>query len=289
MSHRPRLAAIAALFLLLAGPLLARPLPLCASVPPVAALAQAVGGDAVRVHSLLRPGDNPVTFSPTPRQMTRLADSRAFVRIGLPFETAWLPRIQAVNPGMRIIDLRQDIDHLLAHHHTHAGREDVDHDTPDPHLWTDPLLLIRMSETLREALSRLDPAHADDYRRRQARLARRLRALHRELRDRLAPLKGRAFLVFHPAWGYFARRYGLRQLAIQHQGKQGGARWMASLIAEARRAHIHLVLVQPQFDRRLARRIAHAIDGRVVAIDPLARDYQGALRRLADTLLEDRP
>lgn len=281
------LALCLAALCLLGDPVLARPLDLSTSVPPVAALVQQVAGPRARVHALLRPGDNPETFAPTPRQMAHLANSLAYVHIGLPFEATWLPRIRAVAPGLRLIDLRQGISQRPRHHH--ARLKTGDHDDPDPHLWTDPQLLIRMSETLRDELSRLDPSHSDDYHRNQQRLAAQLHALDRELAAALAPLRGHSFLVFHPAWGYFARRYGLRQLAIQDQGKQQGARWIAGLIDRARREHIQTILVQPQFDQRLAGRIARAIHGRVVRLDPLAYDYQAGLRRLAAALAGGRP
>lgn len=260
-----------------------------ASVPPIAALVGEVGGSHVRASSLLRPGDSPVTFSPAPRQLARLADSQLFVRVGLPFENTWLPRIHSVSPNLHILDARANLDllSLPEHHHHDTGKHDSG--APDPHVWTDPVNVLRMSESIRDALIELDPAHADDYRRQQNRLADKLTDLDRKLRSQLAPGNGQHFLVFHPAWGYFARRYGLHQLAIQHEGKQSGARWMAKLIAQARREGIRVIVVQPQFDQRLARQIAQAIDGRVVSIDPLSRDYRDSMRRLARVIAGDNP
>ena len=260
-----------------------------ASVPPIAALAEAVGGSRVEVHSLLRPGDNPVTFAPTPRQLARLADSRLFVAIGVPFEKIWLPRIRQLNSKLQVLDLRAGLDDALLPAHRHAGEDPHSHDAPDPHLWTNPIALIHMSRTLRDALIRLDPDHADGYRQRQAALASRLQALDHALKTQLEPIKNRDFLVFHPAWGYFARRYGLHQIAIEHEGKQGGARWMAELIERARKGGIQVIVVQPQFDRRLAQQIAQAIDGHVVSIDPLAHDIENSLRRLARVIAGDTP
>ena len=261
-----------------------------ASVPPIAAIAGEVGGPAIHVQSLLRPGDNPVTFSPTPRQLAHLADSVLFLRVGVPFENAWIRRIRAINPTLTILDVREGLDlAALPEHHHHGSGSQHDSEALDPHVWTDPLAIIRMSETIRDALIRVDPAHASDYRQRQQALAVRLHNLDRTLHSQLAPFEGQTLLVFHPAWGYFARRYGLHQLAIQHEGKQSGARWMAKLIEKARREGIHVIVVQPQFDRRLAQQIAHAIDGRVVSVDPLSPDYQGSLRRLARVIAGDNP
>jgi zinc transport system substrate-binding protein len=159
----------------------------------------------------------------------------------------------------------------------------------DPHVWNDPLAAIHMSETVRDALIEADPAHADAYRQQQATLAGRLQALDTQLRGILAPYGGRGFLVFHPAWGYFARRYGLQQLAIEHQGKQSGARWMKDLIDRAKREDIRVIVVQPQFDQRMAGQIAQAIGGHLADVDPLSPDYQGSLLRLAHVIAGGKP
>jgi zinc transport system substrate-binding protein len=262
----------------------AAPLSVYASVPPVAAIAAEVGGPHVQARSLLRPGDSPVTFSPTPLQLAHLAGSRLYLSVGVPFEHAWLPRIRAAAPGLTVVDVRDGL--ALAplpehRHHEHDADAQQGHGEMDPHVWNDPLAVLHMSETIRDALIRADPAHADAYRRRQAALAAQLKGLDRELRTTLAAYRGRSFLVFHPAWGYFARRYGLQQLAIEHQGKQSGARWMKDLIDQARREDIRVILVQPQFDQRMAAQIAQAIGGRVAVVDPLSPDYRDSLRHLA--------
>ncbi len=265
-------------------PATAQPLLVYASVPPIAEVARQVGGEHIEARSLLRPGDSPVTFSPTPRQMATLSKARLFLRVGVPFERAWLGRIQALNPGLKIVDVRRGIPlaPLAEHHHDRGGPQAGDE--LDPHIWTDPLSIIRIAENVRDALSAIDPEHSDDYRRRAQQVRESMQKLDAEIRDQLLVLKRRAFLVFHPAWGYFARRYELTQLAIEHEGKQAGAHWMTRVIEKARNAGIRLILIQPQFDQRLARQVAHAIGGEVATVDPLDPDYVGEIRRLVALL-----
>jgi len=92
--------------------------------------------------------------------------------------------------------------------------------------------------------------------------------------------------VFHPAWGYFADTYGLIQIPIEKEGKEPGARALTLLIGQARREHVKVIFVQPQFDRKSATQVARAIGGRVVAIDPLAPDYMNNLRGVARQISE---
>jgi zinc transport system substrate-binding protein len=88
-------------------------------------------------------------------------------------------------------------------------------------------------------------------------------------------------MVFHPSWGYFADAYQLQQIAIEHEGKQPGARALSQLIEQAKQNQIKVVFVQPQFDQRQAEQIARAIDGKVMAVDPLAANYIDNLRQVA--------
>ena len=264
------------LLLFLALPLVANAALLVAvSVPPQKTFVKAVGGDAVSVQVLVGKGFDPVTWQPTPRQLAQLAQARLYVRAGLPFEKGWMPRFRRINPSMKVLDMRQGIDPIhLAHGET------------DPHVWTDPRLVMRHAARLRDALIALDPDNRARYEKGYQELVGRLQALDRELSRKLAPLKGKAFLVFHPAWSYFARRYGLRQLAVEREGKEPSARALARLIDEARRLGIHTLIVQPQFNSAVARVVADALDARVVKVDPLDEDYFGSLRRLADLLVQ---
>ena len=266
---------------------LAAPLEVFVSVLPQATFVARVGGEHVKVSALTRPGQNHETFEPTPQQVADIARADLFIGIGMPFEQAWLPRLRAANPRMRVLDAREGIDLLPLDHHDHEG--DPGHAGPvptadeagDPHLWTSPLLAARMSASIRDTLAELDPAHAEDYGRNQAEFAAELAALDQEIRLQLKDLPSRTFLVFHPAWGYFAQAYGLTQVPIEQGGKEPGARTLVTLIEQARRDQIRVVFIQPQSDPRFAEQIARAIGGQVIAIDPLAPDYVANLRAVA--------
>ncbi len=266
---------------------LAAPLEVFVSVLPQATFVASVGGEHVKVGALTRPGQNHETFEPTPQQVADIARADLFIGIGMPFEQAWLPRLRAANPRMRVLDAREGIDLLPLDHHDHdeapghAGPVPTADEAGDPHLWTSPLLAARMSASIRDTLTELDPAHAEDYARNQARFAAELAALDQEIRRQLKDLPSRTFLVFHPAWGYFAQAYGLTQVPIEQGGKEPGARTLVTLIEEAKRDQIRVVFVQPQSDPRFADQIARAIGGQVIAIDPLAPDYVANLRAVA--------
>ena len=269
---------------------LAKPLEVFVSVLPPATFLAKVGGEHVKVEALTRPGQSPETFEPTPQQVADLAHADLFIGVGMPFEQAWMPRLQAANPRMEVMDAREGM--VLLPLIPHGHEEDQDPADPvhqtdaagDPHLWTSPLLVARMSANIRDTLTALDPPHAEDYARNQAQFAAELEALDRDIRAQLQDLPTRKFLVFHPAWGYFAQAYELTQVPIEQGGKEPGARTLVALIEQAKRDGIRVVFTQPQSDPRFAEQIAHAIGGEVITIDPLALDYVANLRAMARKL-----
>ncbi|MDY0350701.1 MAG: zinc ABC transporter substrate-binding protein [Desulfobulbaceae bacterium] len=265
----------------------AEPLPVFVSILPQEYFVERIGGDRVRVQALVKPGQDPHTFAPTPQQMAQLAGARIYFRIGVPFENAMIPRLSRSIPDLRVIDLQEGMDLLEAgeahdDHHNHG-------DDLDPHTWLDPLLALRQAVLIRDTLISLDPEGARAYTANFALLAADLQELDRTLRELLQPMAGRTIYVFHPAYGYFCRAYGLKQKAINPGGKQPGARQLARLIEEAEADKVRFIFSQPQFSEKAAATIARSIGATVVTLDPLARDYLANMHSIAAQLAASLP
>ena len=267
------------------------------SVLPIRTVVERIGGELVDVRVMVQPGYDPVTYDATPQQITALAEADLYVRVGVPFENAWMQRIRSANPAMPILDARSGIaprePRLHRDDHRQGGESDAPHHDEhhhghdsDPHIWTDPRLVMHFAGAIRDQLAQLAPAQHAVFTRNHATFVDELQRLDEDIRALLKPLKNRRFLVFHPAWGYFADAYGLTQVSIEHNGKQPGAKALANLIDQAKRERIRVVFVQPQFDRRQAQQVAQAIGGRVIAADPLAPDYVDNMRRVARQFAE---
>jgi zinc transport system substrate-binding protein len=110
----------------------------------------------------------------------------------------------------------------------------------------------------------------------------RIDQLDRQLKTMFENKNGFRFMVFHPAWGYFARAYGLEQMPIEIEGKNPKPAELQALITHARQNHIKVVFVQPQFSTKSASLVAKEIGGEVVFANPLAEDWLGNLRIVAD-------
>ena len=272
---------------LTAGASLGEPLRVFVGILPLKGFVERIGGEHVAVEVLVAPGHSPETYEPTPRQMAALSTAKIYFAIGMPFETLWIPRIQDTNKDITVVPCQKGIQKLAAthHHHHHAG-EDHSPEDGDPHVWTSPVQARQIAVNIAAALETALPEQKEYFHGNCQQFVEELEALEREIRDTLAPVTQRRFMVFHPSWGYFAQTFNLEQIAIEADGKEPGAKTLASLIDRARRENIRVVLVQAQFSHATADTIASAIGGKVVAIDPLAEDYFANLRKVAQTMKE---
>jgi len=248
------------------------------SILPQAYFVERVGGTHVEVEVLVGPGQSPATFEPTPQQMTKLSQTSVYFSIGVPFEKRLVEKIQATLTNLRIIDTRQGIKLRTMQDEHHGG-------SSDPHIWLNPNLVKIQATTICDELCRLDPQNAAEYRKNLKAFKTDLHEVDTRIAQMLAPLRGRKFYVFHPSFGYFADAYGLTQVAVEMEGKEPGAKELASLINQAIEDSVKVIFVQPQFSARSTEAVAEAIGGVVVLIDPLAKDYLQNLEDIAEKIV----
>lgn len=261
-----------------------RPVHIAVSIMPQAYFVERIGGSRVAVEVMVPPGKSPATYAPTPEQMVGLTKAKLFFRIGVPFEEVLIPKIKTSFRNMSIIDTRKGI-HLRrlanSHQHEHIQEHSQHLSGNDPHIWMSPALVKKQAETICEALVRLDPDGMQVYTSNLKNFSDDLDTLHKKIQSALAPLKGSTIFVFHPVFGYFADEYGLKQLAVEIEGKAPKGKNLSDFIKKARKQGVQVVFVQPQFDLRTAQKIADAIQGVVVSVDPLAGNYIENLEQIA--------
>ena len=261
----------------------ARPLRVFVSILPQKYFAEKIGGDLVDVAVMVEPGANPQTYEPKPKQMLALAKTSIYLAIGVPFETTWLPKIAATNPNMLVVHTDAGIKKIpMMAHHRESELEEDRHGIQDPHVWLSPPLVIIIAENMLQAFIKVDPAHRLIYEKNHNSFVKELVVLDAEIRATFRG-KGKAveFMVFHPAWGYFAQAYGLEQVPIELEGKQPKAAELQRLIQYAKQRGIKVIFAQPQFSRQAAQAITESIGGQIVLADPLAADWDRNLRQVA--------
>jgi zinc transport system substrate-binding protein len=255
------------------------------SIAPQKYFVHQVGRERVDVQIMVPPGASPATYEPKPRQMAALAKTPVYFAIGVPFEKYWLKKIAAANPNMQVVQTDQGIQKIpmATHHHEAEHNGDKDHQhrgEPDPHIWLSPPLVMIQARTIRDVLQEIDPAHRSLYANNYKAFISKLKDLDVEFRNMFVDMQGLQFMVFHPSWGYFARTYGLKQVAVEIEGKDPKPAQLKALIEHAKNSGIKIIFVQPQFSSKSAKLVAKEIGGRVVVADPLAQDWPGNLRKV---------
>jgi len=286
MKKRPRIFELTMILLFLMG--ISFPYPASAenrmkvsvSILPQKYFVQKIGGDLVDISVMVLPWSSPATYEPKPKQMVKLTESKIYFAIGVSFEEVWLKKFTDVNPEMKIVATQNGIEKIPMKRHLHADRERnhgkaIAHTgIKDPHIWLSPPLVMLQARNILNALMRMDPTNRKIYESNYKSFITELVNLDLKISDLFADTgQCTRFMVYHPAWGYFAKAYDLIQIPVEMEGKKPTPKGLQQLILSAKKDGIKVVFVQPQFSTKSAQTIAKAIGGHVVFADPLAFDW----------------
>ncbi len=242
--------------------------PLYVSILPLRSLVQGIVGDDFDIEVLVPPGASPETFEPTPRQFVGLNKARMVFNVGLiDFETMLLAKIE---DQAKVVNLSRGIE-LIAGTCSHGSHGHTHTHGIDPHVWTSPRALQKMAENAYEAIREAYPDSVK-YETNYRLLQQELKALDERTAARIAASDVEYFIIYHPALTYYARDYGLRQIAIEADGKEPSAKQLTQLIRQAREDGVRRILYQSQFPASAVEVIARDIDAEYAEVDPLRED-----------------
>ena len=249
------------------------PLNIVVTIPVLKDLTEQVGRPYVRVTSLLSGYENEHTYSPKPSDLVAVRKARLLFEVGIGLEV-WVSSLvkNAGSSSLRVITTSKGIALLRDRpDHGSTGHAAEGPDRGNPHVWMDPENAATMMRHITEALIQADPAHAKEYRANQASYLRKLDQLRVDLSDRIARLTDRRFITHHPAWPYFARRFGLQIVGtIQPQsGSEPSALHLHSLIAMIKKNRIKVVVSEVQLSQKIPELLAKETGARVVVLTTL--------------------
>ena len=266
------------------------------SILPVADFVRRIGGERVKVNVLVEKGQSHETFEVTPRQVASLSQADVYFTVGLPLEKSLVGKLAVNSPNLFIEDVSRSIPRMpaVACHHEGEGHSagpghEAEHsvDEGDFHTWLSPRNARLMCQSIRDTLCKLDPGHKSEYGKNCAAYLAELDQLDARLTATLKPIAGGTVLVYHPAFGYFCRDYGLVQKSVESEGKEPSAAQLAQLVNEAKAANVRVVFVQPQFAAKSAEALAASVGAVVVPMDPLPAGYIPALDEMASTIRKE--
>ncbi len=279
-----------------------------ASIKPVHSLIAGIMQGVGIPGLLIQGGESPHNFNLKPSDMRLLQQADLILWVGPDVEASLarlfekrqfqgevlrltqLPAIESLPP--RSNHTWEEEDHRpgesAAHDHAHAGEI-------DSHIWLSPEIARRIVRRLTDRLSQLDAENAARYQANGQLLIERIESLDSELSERLARVRKVPFIVFHDAYHYFERHYGLNAVGSVSVApdRQPGAHRIHELRSKITRLDARCVFAEPQFKPKLVQTLIEGTSARSGILDPLGSDLEAGpeayfqlMRRLADNLVD---
>ncbi len=228
-----------------------------------------VGGERVKVRTLVGADEDAHAFQPRPSDARNVGGAALVVVNGLGFDD-WMVRLArsggykgemvVASAGIDTLAMTTDDHHDHDHDHGHGDDGDkADSKAVDPHAWQDVGNVRRYVANIADALAKADPAGATAYRANAERYDGELKALDTEIRAAFAalPAERRKVVSSHAAFGYFGRAYGIRFLSPVgvSNNAEPTAQGVARLIRQLKAEKVPAVFIENVADSRLIERI----------------------------------
>lgn len=254
------------------------------SIVPQETFVKAVAGDLVDVVVMIPPGNSPANYQPTPKQMTVFDSADIYFSIGVTAESNIKPLINSEKINMVYLEEVVEAVYDDRYFDEDSNTDDHDHEGRDPHIWLSPMRVILMVETIKNELIELDPDNREIYENNASEYISELVDLDEYLKESFKMLKTNEFIIYHPAFGYFADDYNLEMITIEEEGKEATARRLEEVIDLAKDHNIQFILYQEEFDNQQAELIAKEINGTAIKVAPLSEDYINNLKNIGNKL-----
>lgn len=229
------------------------------SILPYADFVKQLGGDLVEVSVMVPPGVSPVNYEPTPQQLKNFANSDIYFEVGgaFVFEKNWLNKIKSNYTDISFINTGKKIELI----------------DENPHVWLGPAEASHIISIIADTLIKRIPTSEKIITQNKKDYLVKIEEIVTKYFDKFENSLNTTFLTYHPAWGYFANRFGLKEISIEDHGKEPHAHDLSNLIELAKENNINTIFVEPQFHEGSAEIIAGEIGAKLVELNPLPKNY----------------
>lgn len=254
------------------------------TITPLQALVEEITCNDFMVEVVVPEGASPESFEPTARHISAMSEAEFVFEVGLiNFEQSLVKHL-----GDNLVNLSEGIEPMAgccshAHHHGHRHSHGI-----DPHIWTAPRTLRTMVENARDAIVEHYPDSVK-YQSAAQTLIERIEALDRRCAEKIKASDAHTMMIYHPAYTYFARDYGIEQIAIEQEGKEPTPRQLTALVERAESEGINAIFIQPQYSADKVRAIAESCNAEIIFTDPLSKDILSEIERITDIICSYEP
>ncbi len=251
------------------------------SIGPEVQWVDAVGGDKVNVTLMVPPSADPHTYEPLPGQLKQISNAKIYFEIGSPleFETNYMNKIEAANPNMVIVNCSEGVTLI-------PNTAENESETMDPHDWNDPKNAEIMVNNIYLGLVKEDPADQAYFEKNRNNYEAQLEALDNYTTQTLKDKNGTKILIFHPAFGYYAKDYNLTQVAVMINDEEPSPQRIALLLNIAKEDNITVMYNEPQYDPSYMQSIASQVNGKVITVNDLDPNYLQNMKNTADAFAQ---
>lgn len=246
------------------------------SIPPQAFFVEKIAKDSVEINILISPNSNEHNVEFKPAVIKNLEKSKIYFLANLELEKILESKFKNTLKSVKIVNINDGISLLENDEH--------EHDKNDPHTWLDPILVKTQAQNIYKALSQTFPQNKDFYAKNLENFLKELDDLNLTIKTNLQNIKNREFIVYHPSWGYFAKRYNLIQIPVEIDGKEPKIKDLQKLIKTAKEHDIKVIFIQSGFPENSVKTLSKELDAKIVFINHLAKDWDKELLKTIQAL-----
>lgn len=244
------------------------------TIEPLRYFTEQIAGNKFDVATMVPNGSSPETYEPTAKQMVKLSGSDLYIKVGnIGFERTWMKKLESNAPHTIIINSSEGI--ILQ-----KNRNGI----PDPHVWMSTSNAKIIVRNIYRALAEIDSKDSIYFKSNLTKLLEKIEITNINVRESISKNKTLTFLIYHPALTYFARDYGLKQIAIEEEGREPSAAQLQQTISTAKQKRVKVLFVQKEFTNRNTEIVEEGTNAKKVEINPLSYNWNKEMEDIAKKL-----
>ncbi len=242
---------------------------IAATIFPIYDIARNVAGDKAEVVLITPPGASPHTFEITAEQIRKLQDTDIMLAIGHGLDD-WITEARNAVPGSQVKTVSQGV-HLREFEEDYEHEEEHSHEGIDPHYWLSIDNAIKITQTIRDALSEIDPDNSSHYYNNATNYVGELESTKQIIENQFINLGAREIITMHNAWGYFAEEFDLKIVATfePFPGQEPTLKYLAELSNTAKQYNVKTIFSEPQLSNQVLIPFLKDLDMDLAVLDPV--------------------